>query len=325
MENINEILELLEKKTLTEAETKFLEDLSESNDEVKSFIRIYKNFGNSLSASKHIHPDLIASYILNEMGDESDNKLISVLKDKIKSHLGDCTSCRDEYNVLLDEYKNISSFVDQSIAREEQTEIQLMKSAGRVPFLSSYTYKYAFTTLAILLVGYFGLFLITSSATPDYKKNIFSDSNDDFYKTRGRTSDAFQHGLYAIENDDFESAIKYLFKDIKEHSNEKSIFYSYYILGITYLRNAETDFIGLFKSFKKEDVELAIENLNHSIEKNSSGDYESLKLNSYYYLGRAYLLIDNISSAKSSLQKVVNGKGRYSKESLELIKQLKEN
>jgi len=325
MEKINKIFELLEKKTLTEAETKLLEELSEPDEEVKSFIRIYKNLNNSLLASKHLHPDLIASYILYEMGDETDNKLISVLKDKIKSHLDDCPSCRDEYNVLLGEYKNIHKFVDQSIVREEQTAIQQGKNIGPLAYKRSFAFKYAFTALAILLIGYFGLFFVSSSGIPDYKKKIFSDNTDDFYKTRGRTSDAFQHGLYAIEKGDFEDAIKYLSEDIKEHQNEKSIFYSYYILGITYLGHAESDFIGLFKSFNKEDVDLAIVNLNHSIEKNNSGDYESLKLDSYYYLGRAYLLIDNLDVAKHSLQKVINGKGRYSKESLELIRQMEEN
>jgi Tfp pilus assembly protein FimV len=81
----------------------------------------------------------------------------------------------------------------------------------------------------------------------------------------------------------------------------------------------------LFKSYDEGNVNLAIANLKESIDKNSSGDYESLKLDSYYYIGRAYLLNDDKDSARSSLQKVIDGKGRYSKEAVELIKQIEKN
>lgn len=325
MEKIDKIFELLERKTITEAETKLLDELSESDDELKSFINVYRKLNTSLSASMHLHTDLLVSFILYEMGDEAGNKLIPLLKDKIKTHLNDCSVCRDEYKLLSDEYKVAHEFVDQSIVRAERKNAQQKRNVLPIQFFKSISFKYAFAAIVILLIGYSGLFIISSSITPDYKKEIFSDNNDDFYKTRGRTSDAFQHGLYAIENGDFESAVKYLSEDINKHPDDKSIFYSYYILGISYLRHAESEFLGLFKSFNKEDVKLAIENLNHSIEKNNSGDYESLKLDSYYYLGRAYLLVDNFDMAKTCLHIVVNGKGRYSKESSELIKQLEEN
>jgi hypothetical protein len=91
------------------------------------------------------------------------------------------------------------------------------------------------------------------------------------------------------------------------------------------LKSAESDFIGLFKSYDNNQVNLAIANLKESIEKNNSGDYESLKLDAYYDIGRAYLLIDNPDSAIKSLQIVVDGKGRYSKESAQLISDLEKN
>ena len=51
---------------------------------------------------------------------------------------------------------------------------------------------------------------------------------------------------------------------------------------MTYLKAAESNFLGLFTSYDKENVNLAIANLKESIDKNNSGDYESLKLDSYY-------------------------------------------
>ena len=62
----------------------------------------------------------------------------------------------------------------------------------------------------------------------------------------------FNRDLTQLKREDYNDAIKYLSEDITEHQNEKSIFYTYYIIGITYLKSSESDFIGLFKSYDEE-------------------------------------------------------------------------
>ena len=325
MEKIDKILELLDRKNLTETEIKLLEDFANSDEEIRSFISVYRSLNSSLDSSEHLPPDLLSSYILFEMGDEPDNKLIPYIQQKIKSHLEVCSVCRNEYNLLINEYKDIKNHVDKSIVKSTKTSVRATKISLLGNFTRSSSFRYTFATLAVLIVGYLGLFLISSSITPDYKKNIFAENQDDFYKTRGRTSSLFQRGLNSIEKGDYNDAIKYLSDDIREHQNEKSIFYSYYIVGITYLKSAESDFLGLFKSYDKGSVNLAIANLKESINKNTSGDYESLKLDSYYYIGRAYLLIDDQDSAKLSLQKAIGGKGRFAKYAVTLVEQMEKN
>lgn len=329
MENFEKILELLQKQTLTEEEKLSLEQLTNSDEELKSFLNVYKTINSSLSASGHIPIDLISSFILFEKGDESESeseyRLVTILKDKIKFHLAQCSICKDEYNSLLNEYSEIKEHVSASIGQESQPSVKKNSLSFYSFFKSNSTFRYAFATLSVLIIGYFGLFFISSSVTPDYKKNIFSQGEDEYYTTRGRTSVLFQQGLNSIENGDYELAIKFLNEDILENKNDKSIFYSYYIIGITHLKAAESDFIGLFKSFDKQDIELAISNLRESIDKNDSGDYENLKLDSYYYIGRAYLLIDDNDSARSSFQKVIDGKGRFAIDSKNLIGQMEKN
>lgn len=325
MEKFEKILELLEKQNLTEEEQSALKQLSDSDEELKSFITVYKNLNSSLSAPGHIPTDLLAAYVLSEKGDESENKLIEILKGKIKSHLAECSICKNEFNSLGNEYSEIEKRVNKSVNRELQPLLTKKDFTLSALFKQTSTFKYAFATLAVFAITYSALFLISSSTTPDYKKNIFSFEQEDFYKTRGRTSSLFQQGLNAIDNHDYTKAIEYLSMDIKEHQNEKSIFYSYYIIAITYLQASESDFIGLFKSYNTEKVNLAIANLKESIDKNNSGDYENLKLDSYYYLGRAYLLLDDRESAVTNFKKVIDGKGQYSVESSQLINQLENN
>ncbi|MDH3267248.1 MAG: hypothetical protein OEM46_00195 [Ignavibacteria bacterium] len=325
MENFEKILELLDRQNLTEEEKLSLVQLADSDEELKSFISVYKNINSTLSAPGHIPIDLLTSFVLSEKGDESENKLVEILKDKIMSHLAECSICKNEYNSLLNEYSEIQEHVGKSINRDSKVTVKESDLILSSLLKRTNALRYAFATLAVFIVAYLGLFIISTSITPDYKKNIFSENQEDFYKTRGRTSPQFQQGLNAIDNQDYLNAIEFLSMDIKEHQNEKSIFYSHYIIGITYIQASESDYLGLFKSYDRDEVNLAIANLKESIDKNNSGDYESLKLNSYYYLGRAYLLIDDRDSAIANFLKVINGKGKYSIESSQLINQLENN
>jgi tetratricopeptide (TPR) repeat protein len=325
MEKLDKILELLEKKSLSEEEQKLLKQFSDSDEEIKSFVISYKTLSNSLSTSGHVPTDLLASYALYEKGDDSENKVAAILSQKIKSHLAECSACREEYAFLLSEYSDISEHVDKTIRSKSLNESENKTILPLAIFKRSNTLRYAFTTLSVIIVAYVGLLFISSGLTPDYKKNIFVNEGEDVYKTRGRTSSLFQKGLDAIDNKEYTRAIEFLSQDIIEHQNEKSIFYSHYILGITYLKASESDFIGLFKSYDRENINLAIANLKESIDKNNSGDYESLKLDSYYFLGRAYLLIDSTDVAKDNFRKVIDGKGKYLKEAADILTTLEKN
>lgn len=326
MENTDQILELLQKNALTNSEKQTLKNFADSDEEVKSFINMYTNLKSSLSDSRHIHTDLLSSFILYETGDDPGNKLVPIIRDKIRAHLNECSTCKEEYDILLSEYNEVSQHINKYISREHNGEVDSEKRTSFIPeFLRQTNLRFIYVTLTVLVVGYLGLFSFSSLTTPYYEKNIFVESDDNSYLTRGRTSVLFQHGLNLIEQGNYDAAIKFLNEDIQENKNDRSIFYSYYIAGITYLKAAESNFVGLFKSFNKQDVELAISNLKESIEKNDSGDYENLKLDSYYYIGRAYLLIEEKDLALANFEMVIDGKGRFARESKDLIAQMEMN
>ena len=164
------------------------------------------------------------------------------------------------------------------------------------------------------------MFAVSSLTTPDYKKTFLEDG--DFYTTRGRTTELFQRGLDAIDRKDYDSAIKFMNDDISKSRSDESIFYTHFVLGITYINKAESDFIGLFKSYNKEDVQKGIDNFEKSILLNNSGKFDNLKLDAHYFIGKSYLLIDEKESAKKHLQMVIDGKGSYYKKAEDLIKDL---
>ena len=64
MENIDKILELLQKKSLSDEESRFLKESAQADTELGSIINIYNNLNAKLSESTHVHTDLLSSYIL---------------------------------------------------------------------------------------------------------------------------------------------------------------------------------------------------------------------------------------------------------------------
>ena len=322
MEQYEKIIELIEKAKLSPEEEKYLNDSIESDKDIKRLIEVYKNLKTGLADSIHFDLDTLSSYILYEKGNVPDDNIVPLISDKIKFHLDNCLKCREEYEMLEAEYSDAKEYLKNTFVDDNKVKHKLMPS-----FLSQNIskYRYAFTSVITLVFLYVGLFAVSSIITPDYKKNLFSDKNEDVYLTRGRTSISFQKGLDAIDKGNYSDAINYLKLDIEQHNNESSIFYSNFILGSTYLKAAESDFLGMFISFDEAKVRLAIENLKHSIELNTSGNYENLNLDANYYIGRAYLLLDDLISSKKYLEIVVNKKGRFYKEAETLLEVLEKN
>lgn len=318
MEKHDKIIELLEKDFQTADEKNYLDEIVQSDKDSARLVAVYNILKTNIPDAMHLDTEMIGDFILYENSELPDDAIIPVLADKIKSHLNNCLACGEEYQTLQKEYKDVGIYLEKTLKKREM----LHESKS---FLSAFTgnkfsaFRYAFTTMAVLAVIYFGLFTVSSITTPDYNKNIFSVNENGFYVTRGRTSEAFQKGLDAAENGNYDEALKYIEEDIKTHSGESSIFYSYFIMGLTYLKSAEKDFLGLFPSYDDKEVNHAIKNLYTSIEKNSSGNYDNLKLDAHYYLGRAYLLLNNYDKAKEELNIVISSKGKFYNQALDLI------
>ena len=177
--------------------------------------------------------------------------------------------------------------------------------------LQTSNYKVVFTANILLFITYSGIIIVSSVTTPFYKKNIFQPEEKTNFITRGRTSVLFQKSLSALNNHDYDMAIKLIKEDIVKNSNENSIFYSYYVLGLTYLKSAESNFLGTIQSFEHVKIENGIENHFIANEKNKSGDYDNIKFDAHYYIAKVYLSNDAIEEVKKHLQTASEKRGKY--------------
>ena len=317
MEKFDKILELLEKTSISTEEQEYIENARKSDNEIEKLIRVFNSLKNNLPKLIHLDVETIASYILYENGDEPEIKSINLLADKIKEHLSKCKLCKLDYDNLRQEYFITNEFVKTSINDRKhldkiQTPIWGIFKAGNV-------FKYSFAAIVVLVMLYTGLYFYSNSTIKLYEKDLFNSTTEEVYSTRGRTTLIFQKGLDAVEHGDYEAAVNFFKEDINENKNDQSIFYTYYVLGITQLHTSEESFIGLFRNYDLEKVNSAIASLKRAIELNTSGNYENINLDAQYYLGRAYLLKGNINKAEENLKIVIGRKGRFYHEAKELI------
>ncbi len=320
---MNNLLDLFSKENLSDEEKAKLNETLSTDSEAKELFDIYKKIETSVKSTVHLSPDDIANYIIFMKGLKSFNPAENSFLKKIDVHLNSCNSCNEEYKLLLEEYNYLDNHLTESIA-DETREVSVKKGLLSSIFTKQNSFaKYSFAFTVLLVFVYFSAFIISDFTTPDYIGSASIKSEREFYTTRSRGTDDFQKGLSAFDSDNFEKGINILEKDIRDNYKDETIFYSYYILGIAYLQSAEKDYLGLFKSYDNKKAENGIRNLKLSLAKNTSGNFDNVKFNSYYYLGKGYLMLDDITNAKKYLQKVVDNKGSKMNDATKLLNELR--
>ncbi len=318
MNNTEKILELLEKKNLSAEEKANLKALIESDSEAKKIYETYMKLG-SLLKSKHISLDELRDYILYKNNIDPENKYIIGRIPEIELHLKNCEKCTNEFKVLNEEYSGLDLFVADKFSASN--EIKKVPSSYVLPLIKR-TPLYAFVSVIVIGFVYLSLFLVSNITTPDsYQLASVSDKSE-YYVTRGRATDEFQESLKALEENNFDKAIDFLQSDINKNPEDETIFYSHYILGLAYLERADNSFIGLFRSFNKEDVEKGLKNLQLCIEKNSFGKFPDITYNAYFYSAKANLMLGDNGSAKNYLKLVVEEKGSKMSEAQSILNEL---
>lgn len=320
MNNLEKIIELLEKKILSDEEKIQLNSLVEGNPEAKKVYDIYNKLDASLK-SVHISLDNLRDYILYKNNLEPENRDIISNIPSIEVHLNKCERCTNEFKVLNEEYSELDFFIAdkfQAVPAKSKEEI----SAPILKARTTRTPIYAFASVLVIGIVYLGLFLVSDLTSPaNYNLASVSDNSEN-YVTRGRATNEFQESIKAIEENNFDKAIRHLENDISYNPDDETIFYSHYILGLSYLEKADKNFIGLFKSFNKDYAKNGLENLQLCIEKNTSGKFPDITYNSYFYSAKASIMLDDIESAKNYLKKVIYEKGSKMSEAQRILNEL---
>lgn len=319
MENYNKILELLEKKILTPEEMQILESLQRDQG-VAGFIREYRKFEKAFG-SLHVSIDELADYIMYKNGMEPEDKLLVYKLPAIEAHLKSCEKCSKQLKEIQNEFNETGDFVAQNLYAEEKStgsNISVVKAYRSGAFKP----VYAFASVLALGFIYLILLAVSSATTPDNLKFAAINDEQEVYLTRGRTTEDFLKSYEALENKNYNAAIEYLNKDISNNPGDESIFYSWYIMGLTRLELSRNSFLGLFPSYDENIVREALQDLHRSVELNGTGKFENIKLDAFFYMAKANLILKDEETAKQYFKLVVNQKGSKMNEAASILNEL---
>ncbi len=322
MENKDKLFELLQKERLSSEEENAIKQIIETDTDAKEFYLAHQKIKNTLASPiNHISYDEIADYLLVQNNNEPEDKNIYAKIPFIEMHIRECSKCREEFQTFNEEFTEIDNTVKSelpaSVENVPERKIE-EKIIHKRPAFS----KYIYVGLLLAAFAYGGMFIFSQIITSSNYSIAALKGNDDYYITRGRGTEYFQKGLNALDDKNYSQTIEYLKDDIDANPKDETIFYSYYVIGLTYLETAPKSFIGLFPAFNQVKVEAGINNLEKSIQLNNSGRYENINLDSYYYLGKASLMKNDRESAQKYFKIVVEKHGSKMSEAKSLLNEL---
>jgi hypothetical protein len=283
------------------------------DEESRKYYDFYRKLEQIVKNSSHLGEEDLAVYILFKNEVKPENFRCSVIP-KIDEHLRKCPQCTADFQRLNAEYSELDNFLSSGKI-EGSAPARLTKTASSKP-------RFIYTTLAAAAVLFLLLLIVSELSTPYYYSYAGLKEQSEFYVTRGRGTIYFQQSLQELQGNNFGKAIDFLKKDISENPKDETIFYSYYVMGLSYMKAAEESTLGLFSSYDKSKAAEALKNFNTAAEKNTSGKYPNITLNANFYSAKACLMMDNLPSAKEYLQKVISEKGSKMNEAKRILSEL---
>ncbi len=284
--------------------------MNEMNNDDGKMDKIYK----IIKDSYHPTSEELGNYILYKNGIDPDDESFLSLAPKIEDHLKKCSNCNNLFLELNDEYSALDDFLKQDKTENTATVLNFVKPQGILSKL-----RYPGISLFLVLIIYLGALSLSKLVTPASIIYASLENRSDIYESRGRSTYDFQESLKALEKKDNESAVNWLNKDIVNNNSDQTIFYSYYVLGLTYLESSSNNILGLFPSYDKTKVSKGIAALYMALQKNNSGRFPNINLDICFFLGKADLMLNNSKEAKEYLIKVVNEKGSHMNEAKNIL------
>lgn len=319
MKNFDKLIELIDKKTLSEEEKTLLDSLLNEDVENRTFFETYKKLGKAFFVSKHLTIDELGDYVLIKNGFEPQSNKNLVKISLFDEHLRRCERCREEMKFFNREFSDVENFVNAQFDNPKESISDSKPRILNLPRINYSRYVFSLTVIIILCVS---LIITSKLSESKYYKLATIRELSEMSNSRGRSTTEFEMSIKAIEDKDYQKAIDYLKKDIELNKNDQTIFYSYYLLGLTYLESAESSTFGLFPKFDKTSAKLALDYLTKTIELNNSGRFQNINLDSYFYAAKAALMLENTMLAKQFLQIVINEKGAKLNEAAEILSKL---
>lgn len=317
-----------------------LENCKDCQSDFEKTKLIIKSLKNDLNA-KHLNAQLLARYVVYEnFPDEADfdgERLPKSEALKIRKHLRTCIVCKEKFEEMKVEFKSLETYLNESelanyTFRKNSLSFLLSKITSISNSLKESFNKLRFTPkqkfvfipaagLAFLLL----LFLVLPffKGTGNVYYNLGRLENTEIaYLTRSVNVDQLQSGIAEFNSANYTTSIDMLEKFILEQPDDPNKSFAHYVCGLAYLFEANKILDNEIRPIDSQNIDKGIMHLHSvlSLEPNMR-----LQEDSYWYIGKGYLMKKNGQKAIEYFRKVDKLKGRKYQKAQNILIELQKN
>ena len=328
----------------------FFDDLEESEREIvqhhlnecRDCQAYFKDIGtimHSLKSTSHLSNEQLTRFIISQnFPGESDydgTKLPGHTIQQTENHLRACLSCKERFKEMKVEFETLESFVNKSITVDlEPKEYPLKKLLNNIEtrlahliealkqLLTSPRRKFVFipaASIAILLVMILFLPILTNSDSV-YDKLGKLENTEIAFLTRSAGVDNLQFGVSEFNNGNYSLAVEELESFILENPDDPNAEIAQYVCGLAYLFRANKSLDKQNETLRDDNIEKGIKHLQIVL---SITENKRFQEDCNWYIGKAYLMKMEGSTAGEYFEKVQNLNGRKSQKAKEILEELK--
>ncbi|GEM_PF-4722447 len=274
-----------------------------------------------------------ASYLFSpDEPDYDGQRMTPETADHIRRHIGMCPECSQKLQAHLSELEELNAFLEKSripdisigtVPSAVMMEEKLTRAAQRFAALwhkwtTLPAYKYALIPSAALII--FVSLMVVKFFIPGQPEG-FSDltvlePTRVSYLTRSNGNGTFEQGLAAFNRGDFRTAFGTLETFLTEQPQSPSQYFAHYVCGMAYLYAVQTE------KLPEDEVRSHLNSAIRHLQAASHTDNLRIREDAYWYLGKAYLMQENGSTAKDYFLKVQVLRGKRFRDAQKILTEL---
>lgn len=287
-------------------------------------------------SSQHVDGSSLAryaSYLFSpDEPDYDGQRMTPEIADPIRQHIRMCPKCSQKLQAHLSELEELNAFLEKSripdisigtVPSAVMMEEKLTRAAQRFAAIwhkwtTLPAYKYALIPSAalIILLSLMVVKLFIPGQPEGFSDLAVLEPTRVSYVTRGGSSGAFEQGLAAFNRGEFRTAFGTLETFLTEQPQSPSEYFAHYVCGMAYLYAVQNN------EFPANEIQSYLNSAIRHLQAASRTENLRVREDAYWYLGKAYLMKKDVSTAKDYFLKVQSLRGKRFRDAQKILTEL---
>ena len=244
----------------------------------------------------------------------------------IRDHIAGCGACRNNVEQYCQDFQEIEEYWEREKLPSLMLNPKLLfetlnqRMAGFLKKVANYNpfifkprfFPIALGTSVLVILLWVGPFFRGDQIL----YNQLTSLDEVSLLTRSSLPDPLSEALSAFHESNYNQSIQDLEISISSNTSDPSLFYAHYVLGICYLYEAQSDFLGRFRIFNAMLINKGIQNFERASVLSGNPGIEEDCL---WYIAKAFIMKKEEEKAIQTFESIIRFEGRRFKEAKEAL------